>query len=64
MIEVHNKIWIPKQKNKLRVLYYSDDVDGGILYYNMYGETLFKPNLSWGSRNIDDVILFCKNLHL
>ena len=42
---------------------YRYDIDDGIFDYKVYGESLFKPNLSQEYRNRDDVILFDDNLH-
>ena len=64
MIEVLHKIWRPRQENKYRVPDYSDDIDGIIFYYKVYAKSIFKPNLSWESGNIDYVIVFDNKLLL
>ena len=64
MDEIPAEILIPKQENKYRVTYYSYDIDDIIFDYKVKRQSLFTTNISWKSRNRDDVISIDEKLNL
>ena len=64
MTEVPPKICTPKQENKYRVPYYSNNIDDGIFDSMVCSKSRFKINISWEVRNKYGVIVFDENLQL
>ena len=44
--------------NKYVQLDYSDDIDEGIFDYAVYSNAVFRPSISWSSRDCNDIMTY------